>query len=106
LCKALKKKFTQMEWSPFKLLSEKSRIQSYKIGYKEEGWRMKKKNGGVHENLWHQRRPHHRLNPNLVGTKFAMEENKKLDSKKSLLKERKGSSGWWWCSGKRKEKKI
>jgi hypothetical protein len=41
----------------------------------------------------HQRRPHHRLNPNLVGTKFAMEENKKLDSKKSLLKERKGSSG-------------
>jgi hypothetical protein len=31
-----------MEWNPLKLLSEKSRIQSYKIGYKEEGRRRMK----------------------------------------------------------------
>jgi len=79
-----------MEWNPLKLLSEKSRIQSYKIGYKEEG---RRRMVGFIKTYRHQRRPHHRLNPNLVGTKFAMEENKKLDSKKSRLKERKGSSG-------------
>jgi len=38
--------------SPLKLLSENSRIQSYKIGYKKERRKKeKKKHDGVHENL-------------------------------------------------------
>jgi hypothetical protein len=47
-----------------------------------EEWRRRRIMVWFIKTYRHQRRPHHRLNPNLVGTKFAMEEIKNKTQKK------------------------